>query len=93
MAQGNNVKLPPDLDLQSKTASVEWQFWKASCVDYQISTGQDESNDKVKLSQLRSMMGADSARILATIPMTEAKKVSFNLTVAAIEKFVNQRLN
>jgi hypothetical protein len=72
MAQGNIVKLPPDLDLQSKTASAEWQFWKASFVNYLISTGQDESNDKVKLSLLCNMMGADSARILATNPMMEA---------------------
>jgi hypothetical protein len=93
MAQGNNVKLPPDLDIQSKTASTEWQFLKASLVEYLISTGQDESNNKVKLSLLRNMMGADSARILATIPMTEADKVSFNPTMAAIEKFVNPRLN
>jgi hypothetical protein len=88
MAQGNNVKLPPDLDLQSKTVSVEWQFWKASFVDYLISTGQD----KVKPSLLRNMMGADLTRILATIPMMEAEKVSFNLTMAAIERFVNPRL-
>jgi hypothetical protein len=39
------------------------------------------------------MTGADSVRILATIPMTEAENVSFNLTMAAIEKFVNPRLN
>lgn len=91
MAAG--VKVPPDLDLQSKSAFQDWKFWETEFEDYLVSTGQDNAHDKVKISLLRNMMGSASSRILTTISIPEADQNNYEKLKLAIEKYVSPRVN
>ncbi|XP_026290017.1 uncharacterized protein LOC113214768 [Frankliniella occidentalis] len=91
MAASSAVKLPPNFDIEAKNAAAEWTFWKQEFEDYLVCTGRHESDDQVKLSLLRNMMGHASARRVAQIPMTDAEKKKYDSTIAAIEKYLKPR--
>ncbi|XP_050504417.1 uncharacterized protein K02A2.6-like [Diabrotica virgifera virgifera] len=90
---GINVKLPPDFDLQDQNAASEWKFWKTSFEDYLLATGQDQSADKMKMSILRNIIGAESAKIMSTFEIPEAENNKYDLMISLIDKYVNPRMN
>ncbi|KAJ8889262.1 hypothetical protein PR048_008760 [Dryococelus australis] len=61
--------------------------------DYLISTGQEMSADKVKVSLLRNMMGNASAHVLSSLPSSEEDHGNYGKVKAAIEKYLNPRVN
>src|SRR5436190_442654 len=87
------VKLPPNLNLQGLDTASEWKFWKQSFDDYLVTTGQDEAADKVKLSLLRNMMGSVSARIVATLPLSDGDCLIYDSVIKAIDNYANPRTN
>jgi len=87
------VKLPPNLDLQGLNVSMDWKFWKQSFEDFLVTTGQDESSDKVKISLLRNIMGPEAARILSTLPLTVEDTLIYSKVIEAIDNYANPRTN
>ncbi|KAK4884085.1 hypothetical protein RN001_000356 [Aquatica leii] len=78
MAKSVQVKLPPDFDLQSSNAANEWKFWKTTFQDYLMASGNDEANDKVKLSILRNIIDHTN---------------DYAYLISAIDDYVNPRVN
>ncbi|KAF2886799.1 hypothetical protein ILUMI_19377, partial [Ignelater luminosus] len=90
---GGPVKLPPDFDLQSSNAANEWKFWKSTFEDYLVATGQDEAQDKVKLSILRNRIGVSSAKIMTTFNIPSDQENNYALITKSIDEYVNPRIN
>lgn len=87
------VKLPPDFDMQSQNAASEWKFWKTTFDDYLIATGQNESEQQVKLSILRNIIRIDAARIMSTFNIPDNEEDKYKYMVQQIEKYINPRVN
>ncbi|KAF2905470.1 hypothetical protein ILUMI_00703 [Ignelater luminosus] len=91
---GGPVKLPPDLDLQSSNAAKEWKFWKSTFEDYLVATGQDEAQDKVKLSILCYLIGQtneDKAlrdKILMGIRDPSTREALLRIDLLTLEKVI-----
>ncbi|KAJ8885736.1 hypothetical protein PR048_011936 [Dryococelus australis] len=90
---GGGVKLPPDLDLQSKNVYADWMFWESEFEDYLVSTGQDNAADKDKISLLQNIMGSASSRILATLTIPEEDRNDYIKVRELIERYVSPRVN
>lgn len=88
-----SVKLPPNFDIRSPNAASEWKVWIQAFEDYLVSIGKDDSQDKVKLSLLRNMMGIESARLLHTLPITETESQVYANVIRAINNYVSPRAN
>ncbi|KAF2889608.1 hypothetical protein ILUMI_16565 [Ignelater luminosus] len=90
---GGPVKLLPDFDLQSSNAANEWKFWKSTFEDYLVAAGQDEVQDKVKLSILRNLIGMSSAKIMTTLNIPSDQENNYTFIIKSIDEYVNPRIN
>ncbi|KAJ8886461.1 hypothetical protein PR048_012672 [Dryococelus australis] len=93
MATKGNVKLVPDFDLQSPMAYMDRKFRETQIEDNLVSTGQDQSHYKVKISLLRNMMGSESVRILLSLPISVVDRNNYVKVKTAMEKYINPCVN
>lgn len=90
MAQSTNVKLPPNLCLDTN-AATNWKQWLSAFNDYLVVSGQVNGDDVLKLALMRNMMGADAARIVELLPISADK--SFDKVIAAITAHYDPKIN
>lgn len=90
--EGSLIKLPPNFDIRSPPAALDWKLWKCLFQDYLIGSGQDGASDKIKLSLLRNMMGTESAKVLLTFKLKKEESENFDKFIQAIDSYVNPKI-
>ncbi|KAL4702913.1 hypothetical protein ACJJTC_005141 [Scirpophaga incertulas] len=93
MTPVQSVKLPPNINLHSNTAAQEWPLWKVLFEDYLVATNNVESDDKIKLSLLRNLMGPEATKILINLPISEKQKTDYESVLKAIDAYAFPRKN
>ncbi|XP_072380686.1 uncharacterized protein [Diabrotica undecimpunctata] len=61
--------------------------------NYLVATGKDQSTDNIKLAIVRNIIGAESARIMCTIAISDGTAEPYKYMMEQLEVYVNPRAN
>ena len=64
-----NIPAPKTLNINDKSASTLWKYWKKTWERFEIAKGIDEAGDKKRVFTLLSIIGEDAVKVLILLNM------------------------
>ena len=61
-----NIPTPKTLNINDKSASSLWKYWKKTWERFEIATGIDEAGDKKRVCTLLYIIGEDAVKVFDT---------------------------
>ena len=81
------------MDCKGKHLLKNWKFFRSSYDDYEIATGLDKKDNKVRLATLRMVMGIYCLSIFNLLPMTEDQQSSLKTYLDSLEEHFKPKVN
>ena len=70
-----------------------WEFFRQQWEDYEVATGLEGKDAKIRLATLRSVMGKERLQIFLDLNLTEAEMQDIARCVAALEAYFKPQRN
>ena len=74
-----------------KTAN--WEFFRQQWEDYEVATGLDQRDPKIRLATLRSVMGRECMQIFMNLKLTDEERKDVKTCVEALETHFKPKRN
>ena len=81
------------MDCKGKHLLENWKFFRSSYDDYEVATGLDKKDNKVRLATLRTVMGKDCLSIFNLLPLTEDQRSSVKTCLDSLEEHFKPKVN
>ena len=75
------------------TKVANWEFFRQQWEDYEIATGLDQRDQKVRLATLRSVMRKDCLQVFNNLELTVEQKSSVKACLDALEAYFKPKRN
>ena len=72
---------------------ANWEFFRQQWEDYEIATGLDKRDQKVRLATLRSVMGKDCLQVFNNLELSVEQKSSVKACLDALEAYFKPKRN
>ena len=72
---------------------ANWEFFRQQWEDYEIATGLDQRDQKVRLATLRSVMGKDCLQVFNNLELSVEQKSSVKACLDALEAYFKPKRN
>lgn len=70
-----------------------WEFFRQQWTDYEVATGLEGQDNKVRMATLRSVMGKDCLQILLNLNLTVDERASVEASLKALESYFKPKRN
>ena len=70
-----------------------WEFFKQQWQDYEVATGLDKQEQKIRLATLRSAMGKDCLQIFLNLKLSSEQQQDMNECIEALEAYFKPKRN
>ena len=89
----NNLPVPEPMNVTSDNVAENWSYFREQWNDYEIATGLREKDEKVRVANLRGIMGKDCSNIYKRLALEEEEKQRFTSILDGLEKHFKPALN
>lgn len=73
--------------------AANWEFFRQQWEDYELATGLDQRDPKIKLATLRSVMGRESMQIFMNLKLKDEERKDIKTCVKALEAHFKPKRN
>ena len=70
-----------------------WEFFRQQWTDYEVATGLDKQEQKIRLATLRSVMGKECLQIFLNLKLEPAQRNDVNACIQALEAYFKPKRN
>ena len=70
-----------------------WEFFKQQWDDYEVATGLEGHDQKIRLTTLRSVMGKECVQIFLNLKLSEEQRNNVNECITALEAYFKPKRN
>ena len=90
-----SLKPPKELDMESHNLAETWKEWQESWELYEISSGLDYCEDKVRVATLLCLIGVKARRVINTLPgvPTNNDERTTTMILEAVRDYCTPRAN
>ena len=72
---------------------TNWEFFKQQWQDYELATGLEKKDPRIRLATLRSVMGKDCLQIFMNLKLTADERKDVNMCLQALEEHFKPKRN
>ena len=73
--------------------AANWEFFRQQWEDYEVATGLDQRDSKIRLATLRSVMGRECMQIFMNLKLTDEERKDVKTCVEALETHFKPKRN
>lgn len=81
------------MNTKGDQVNTYWDFFKQQWNDYEVATGLNKQNTKIRLATLRSVMGKECLQIFLNLKLTEEEKSGVQTCINALEAYFKPKRN
>ena len=71
----------------------DWEFFKQQWTDYEVATGLDKQEQKIRLATFRSTMGKECLQIFLNLKLTTEEQQDIDECIKALEAYFKPKRN
>ena len=92
LAFTSNFPLPSPMNVKGDPVN-NWEFFRQQWTDYEVATGLDKQEQKIRLATLRSVMGKECLQIFLNLKLEPAQRNDVNACIQALEAYFKPKRN
>ena len=92
LAFTSHFSVPSPMNMKGDIVN-NWEFFKQQWDDYEVATGLEGQDQKIRLATLRSVMGKECLQIFLNLKLSEEQRNNVNECITALEAYFKPQRN
>ena len=88
----SNFPIPSPMNVKGDPVN-NWEFFRQQWTDYEVATGLDKQEQKIRLATFRSIMGKECLQIFLNLKLSDEERNDINECVKALESYFKPKRN
>ena len=88
----SNFPIPSPMNVKADPVN-NWEFFRQQWTDYEVATGLNKQEQKIRLATFRSIMGKECLQIFLNLKLSDEERNDINECVKALESYFKPKRN